>query len=127
VTEKNKCILVADSDPNVRQLIIDTFETSEYYVIEATDGLEALGRIDTSGVCIDVLLAEMDMPRLSGAEFARVIASRHPTIKIIFMSGHAAEIDEHERVAAGKTRYLKKPFTPAILEQAIRDALKREP
>jgi two-component system, cell cycle sensor histidine kinase and response regulator CckA len=127
VTEKNKCILVADSNAAVRRLVADTFEASEFYVIEATNGLEALGRLDTSAVCIDVLLAEMDLPRLNGSEFVRVIAARHPTIKLIFMSGHSADIDEHGWVAAGKTRYLKKPFTPAILEQAIRDALKREP
>ena len=120
MTQKTKCILVVDDDPAASQLVADVFRTSEFYVFEARDGVEALKRVDSSGVHIDVLLVNVGMPRLKGAELARVIISHHPTIKIIFMSEHPDDVVDRHGIP-----HLKKPFTPAVLERAVRDALKR--
>ncbi len=123
--EKTKCILVVDDDPAICQLVADIFRTSEFQVLEARDGVEALKRIDASGAPIDVLLVDVVMPILNGAELARVILSCHPTIKIIFMSGHPDEVLDRHGIPASRLRYLKKPFTPDALKQAVRDELKR--
>jgi DNA-binding response OmpR family regulator len=123
--EKTKCILVTDDDPAICQLIAAVFRASEFQVLEARDGVEALKRIDVFGAAIDVLLVDVVMPRLNGAELARIILSCHPTIKIIFISGHPDDVVDHHGIPASKLRYLKKPFTPDILEQTVRDELKR--
>ncbi len=123
--EKTKSILVVDDDPTICQLVADIFRTSEFQVLEARDGVEALKRIDASCPAIDVLLVDVVMPRLNGAEVARVILYYYPTIKIIFMSGHPDDVVVRHGIPASKLRYLKKPFTPDVLEQAVRDELKR--
>ena len=124
--EKTKCILVTDDDPAICQLISAVFRTSEFQVLEARDGIEALQRIDVFGSAIDVLLIDVVMPRLNGAELARIILSCHPTIKIVFISGHPADVVDRHGIPASKLRYLKKPFTPDVLEQTVRDVLKKQ-
>ena len=124
--EKIKCILVADDDPVIRRLVADVFKTSEFHVLEAKDGVEALARIDASCANIDVLLVDVVMPRLNGAELARVILSCHPEIKIIFTSGQPDDVIDRHGIAASRLRYLKKPFTPDVLERTVRDELEKQ-
>lgn len=126
MVEKIKCLLVADDDPVVRQLVADVFRTSEFHVLEAGDGVEALKLIDASCMSIDVLLVDVVMPRLNGSELARVILACHPAIRIIFMSGHPDDVVDRHGIPASKLRYLKKPFTAAVLEQTVRDELKKQ-
>ena len=73
--KKTKCILVADDDVAVRRSVAYVFRTSGFHVLEAGDGVEALRQIDAFGASINVLLADVVMPRLNGAELARVILS----------------------------------------------------
>lgn len=123
--EKTKCILVVDDDPAICQLVADVFRTSEFHVLEARDGVEAFKRIEASCASIDVLLVDVVMPRLNGAELARVTLYYYPTIKMIFMSGQPDDVVDRYGIPASTLRYLKKPFTPDVLEQAVRDELKR--
>jgi two-component system cell cycle sensor histidine kinase/response regulator CckA len=125
MTKKTKCILVVDDDPAIRQFAADVFKTSEFQVLEAGDGVEALRQIDAFGASIGVLLVDMVMPRLNGSELVRVILSHHPTIKIIFMSGQPGNVVDRHGITASRMRFLKKPFTPELLEQAVREELKR--
>jgi two-component system, cell cycle sensor histidine kinase and response regulator CckA len=124
MTQKTNCMLVIDDDPVIRHYIAAVFSTSEFQVLEAGDGLEALKRIDVFGASIDILLVDVVMPKLNGAELARVVLSCHPTIKIIFMSGYPDDVVNRHGIPASKMRFLKKPYTPHMLEQTVRDALK---
>jgi len=83
-----------------------------------------LTRIDAACAAIDVLLVDALMPRLNGAELARVVLACHPEIKIIFMSGNPDEVIDRLGITASKMLCIKKPFTPDILIQAVREAVK---
>jgi two-component system, cell cycle sensor histidine kinase and response regulator CckA len=65
------------------------------------------------------------MPRLNGAELARVVLACHPTIKIIFMSGYPDDIIDRWGIPASKIRYIKKPFTPDSLIRTVREELNK--
>ena len=126
MSEINKTILVVDDDAAVRRLVADIFRNSEFQVLEAADGMEALMLLNTSGKKpIDVLLTDVIMPRMNGAELARVALERHPATKIIFMSGHPDEVVNCYGIPQTNLRYINKPFTPQILEKAIREDLKK--
>ncbi len=123
---KNKTILVVDDDPAVRRLVADVFSNSEYQVLEAPDGMDALMLLNTAGKnTIDVLLTDVIMPRMNGSELARIALQRHPETKIIFMSGHPDEVVSCFALPQSSLRYINKPFTPRTLEQAIRGDLKQ--
>jgi two-component system cell cycle sensor histidine kinase/response regulator CckA len=126
MSEINKTILVVDDDATVRRLVVEIFRNSEYQVLEASDGMEALMLLNTAGKKpIDVLLTDVIMPRMNGAELARVAVERHPATRIIFMSGHADEVVNCYGIPQSKLRYINKPFTPQVLEKAIREDLKK--
>jgi two-component system cell cycle sensor histidine kinase/response regulator CckA len=125
MTDKSINLLVVDDDPIICQLIADTFSTPEFHVLKARDGVEALRQIADSPDAIDVLLLDVVMPKMDGAELTRVILSWHPAIKIIFMSGYPDEVIALYGIPAHQMRYIKKPFTLNILVQTVREVLNR--
>ena len=112
-------ILVVDDDPSIRDYVGNALRTTDFRVLHAGDGVEALKLIDSSPESIDVLLLDVSMPRLNGNELARVIRSWHPNIKIIFMSGYPEDRISRQGIPSGDFRYLKKPFTPECLLQMV--------
>ncbi len=120
MTEKSKTILVVDDDPAIRRLVSDVFRGSEFQVIDAPDGMEALMLLNTAKKPIDILLTDVIMPRMNGADLARVALQRHPATGLIFMSGHPDEVVNCYGLPQTSTRYLNKPFTPQALEKAVR-------
>ena len=103
-------------------MIRDILERAGLRVIEACDGHEALQACrDHPG--IDLVLSDVVMPRLGGAELARSLAVDAPGTKIIYMSGYP-----NRGVHGGRSQdlgpILQKPFTPAELLDWIRGALR---
>jgi two-component system, cell cycle sensor histidine kinase and response regulator CckA len=125
MTDKTKNILVVDDEPAVRKLVTEAFAAPEFRIYTAKDGVEALRLIDDSSAAIDILLVDVVMPRLNGPELVRVILSYHPEIKIIFMSGYPNDILDQYGIVASRIRYIKKPFIPDILVQAVREELSK--
>ncbi len=121
---KNKNMLVVDDDPAIRRLVVEVFRNSEIQVLEAKDGVEALVLLNAPGKTIDILLTDVIMPRMNGADLARIALAHNPATKVIFMSGHPDEVVDCFGIPQGKKRYLiNKPFAVQTLEQAIREAL----
>ncbi len=120
MSERKKNLLVVDDNPAICWLIADVFRGSEFCVFEARNGEEALLLLAAPGKEIDVILSDVLMPVVDGAELARIVLSRHPKIKMIFMSGQPDDVVEHYGVLQSRMRFLKKPFTAAGLELAVR-------
>ncbi len=125
MTEKTKSLLVVDDDPAILQLIETAFGETEFQVLVARDGVEALKRIDASCAAIDVILVDVVMPRLNGSELARVVLSCHPAIKMIFMSGYPDDVLGQHGIPASRMRCIRKPFSPDMLLQTVRAELNR--
>ena len=120
LTERERLkILVVDDDSTIREYVGHALGTSDFSVLLACDGVEALKLIDSSTEMIDVLLLDVVMPRLNGNELAHVIQSWYPKIKIIFMSGYSYDYITNQGIPAGDARYLRKPFTTECLLQAV--------
>jgi two-component system cell cycle sensor histidine kinase/response regulator CckA len=71
---------------------------------------------------IDLLLADVVMPRMSGPELAEVVRERRPDIAVLFVSGYP---DDRRTQAARDLEFLPKPFQLADLVRAVRDRLDR--
>jgi DNA-binding response OmpR family regulator len=125
MTNKTKNILVVDDDPAICKLVAEAVREPEFHIYTAKDGVEALRLIDDPSTIIDLLLVDVVMPRLNGPELVRVVSNHHPEIKIIFMSGYPNEFLDRYGIVAGKIRYIQKPFTPAVLVQAVREELSK--
>jgi signal transduction histidine kinase len=108
-------LLVEDRD-DVRELMTHVLLSSGLEVIPARDGVEAIEAADANNV--DLVLSDVVMPRLSGPEAVRVIRERHPTIKVIYVSGSADLIEPN-----GRDIVMWKPVKPQALLATVRSCL----
>jgi CheY-like chemotaxis protein len=111
-------VLVVDDEAPLRHAIRRFLEPAGYHVIEAQDGMAAL-KLMADDTPIDLLLADISMPELSGDEMARQLRATRPGLKVLYVSG---EIDRllKERPHLWKNEsFLEKPFTRDGLTQAV--------
>ena len=112
-------VLLAEDDPSVRRLVVTELSRRGFTVIEAEDGRAALEIFRTDKDRIDVMVTDVVMPRLNGADLAKEAERIRPGLKILFISGHP------ERAGAGLdptgvTNLLMKPFTADTLAARIK-------
>jgi CheY-like chemotaxis protein len=92
-----------------------------YHCLEAGDGSEALRLLEgVEGVRL--VLTDVIMPNMDGAELARQLAQTRPDLRIVFMSGY---VDDSVVRSLGKASllFLPKPFTAATLMDTVKEAL----
>src|SRR5213596_3193080 len=118
-------VLVVEDDERVRALARKVLEQAGYRVLVAAGGKEALAAAEGHDGPIDVLMTDVVMPEMSGRTLTRRLAQRHPGLKVLYMSGYSDEdIAQHGVFEAG-IPFLKKPFTPSLLTQKLREVLDR--
>ena len=113
-------ILLAEDDVGVQFFIWKLLKADGYTVLTAGDGEAGLEASRNHPGPIDLLLTDLEMPRMDGQELYRRIASERPGIKVLMMSGALAE---RERVSMNGLPFLQKPFTATALRDAIQVAL----
>jgi signal transduction histidine kinase/CheY-like chemotaxis protein len=118
---KGESILLVDDDARVLSLTRDVLQQLGYVVHAAKGGLEAVEIAADENLRIDLMLSDVIMPVLSGAEAYDIIREDRPGLPVVFMSGSP------ERLGAAKTpdhaRLLRKPVRTLVLAQALRSAL----
>jgi two-component system cell cycle sensor histidine kinase/response regulator CckA len=117
-------ILLVEDEPAVREIATRSLERGGFRVLQASDGAAALEVVDQHGQP-DLLLTDLLMPGLGGAELARRLRERWPGLPVLFMSGYSVE-DLRRQGATGVERVtIQKPFTPDALVRSVSDALLR--
>jgi two-component system, cell cycle sensor histidine kinase and response regulator CckA len=115
-------VLVVEDQLVVRQFVKKALEYGGYDVLEANSGYEALSVLSRNAADIDLILADVVMPGMSGRLMADTVAYKYPTMKVMFMSGN----EELVRVLNGGSiegPTLQKPFTSFMLLERVREAL----
>ena len=118
-----KCILVADDDPQVRQILELLLSAEGYAVVTAGDGLRAA---QLAGQEIDLYLLDVDMPGQTGILAAAQIRQQFET-PIVFLTAYSGESDKVMGFSVGADDYIVKPFFNAELLLRIRAILRRSP
>ena len=116
-------ILVAEDEEAVRGLVRRILEARGYNVLTACDGAEAVQLAATHAGSIGLLLTDVIMPGLGGVELSAQIQEISPGIRVLYMSGYAAEEIDRRGVFAEGASLIEKPFTGAALALAVRAAL----
>ncbi|MGY4532614.1 PAS domain S-box-containing protein [Pseudomonas sp. TE3786] len=107
-------ILVVDDDPLVLLSTVAMLEDLGYTAVQATSGVEAL-EVLTSNPCIDVVVTDLAMPLMTGAELAQHIRQRWPTLPVLLASGYADKLDDTDLALP----HIGKPFNQNELVQAL--------
>ena len=116
---KPKVILSAEDNDANRRIIRDLFGKKGYEIVEAVDGEEAIAL--AKQIKPDVILMDIQLPRISGYDVTKVIKSDPELmhIPIIAVTSYALSGDEEKAFEAGCDAYVTKPFRPKALLQVV--------
>src|SRR5690554_6248716 len=115
-------VLVADDDPNVREIIRLYFEKQQIQMIEACDGESAVEKAKTEAP--DIIILDVMMPKMDGYEACREILKNFD-IPIIMLTAKGDEFDRVLGLELGADDYMTKPFSPRELVARIKAIFRR--
>jgi CheY-like chemotaxis protein len=116
-------ILLAEDQDAVRTFARHVLLAGGYTVLEARDGMEALGLARRHPGPIHLLLTDVVMPQMSGRQLAELLTRDRPELRVLFMSGHADEAITRYGVPEAGGAFLQKPFNPVRLARKVREVL----
>ncbi|OGW26596.1 MAG: hypothetical protein A2X56_07780 [Nitrospirae bacterium GWC2_57_13] len=119
----HETILIAEDDPEVRDLTRMLLEDFGYQVLIAKDGAEAIRMFNESRDAVKLLLFDVIMPRKSGKEAYDEIRKERPDIKILFTSGYTENIIQSKGMLETDQPVILKPISPGELLRRVREAL----
>ena len=116
-------ILIADDDPDIRQLVIYALADDGHEVSVAKDGREAVDHMVESPK--DLVVLDIMMPEMDGYDVLRTLQERDikGTTKVLVLTAKGSERDWKLGYDLGADRYMTKPFDPEELAQTVTEML----
>lgn len=120
ITANPHKILLADDHILLRDALANLIGGFKEFnvVAKAADGTEVVQAID-NGVQADIVLMDLNMPKMDGYETAKWLSKRHPEIKIVILTMYDSEIALIRLLQAGVSGFLKKDIHPHELKNAL--------
>ena len=109
-------ILIAEDDVVVRNIARIVLEAAGYFVLSANDGADALNISRQYPGTIHALLSDVQMPNIDGLQLRDQILIERPEIRVLLMSAQLQSSAEDIPI-------LRKPFSPSVLVERIRQLL----
>ncbi len=120
-------VLVVDDEPQVRELLSEALMSFGHSVVSAQDAEEALEKFHERH--FDIVITDMDMPRMDGLELIRHLMAERGDIDVIAITGHTLRYRYTDVIAVGASDFITKPFTldelQAKLNRLIRERNQR--
>ncbi len=112
-------IMIVDDYIPSHRLMSFVLEQQGYTVVTATDGEQALRRLNT--IAVDLLVTDLTMPRMDGIELSRAIRAheRYTNLPIIIVTGSVKEQDEVKAAGVEVSAFLTKPVDSDDLVSAV--------
>ena len=117
-------VLLVEDEPAVRAIAARSLEFGGFRVIQAADGAAALEAVARDGPP-SLVLTDLMMPGMGGAELAQRLRKLWPDLPILFMSGYSTEDLRSRGIAGGDDVTIQKPFTLEGLIASVATALGR--
>ena len=119
-------VLLVEDEAAVRRAAFEFLSSIGYKVLGAADGLQALDVARSHSGPIHILVTDVVMPNMSGAQLAEQLLKERPAVKVLFVSGYAEKtVLQHGDIDLS-VRFLQKPFTLKALGQKIRTTLESQ-
>jgi len=118
-------ILIAEDEPDIRELVAFTLRFAGHEVITTSNGEEALQQANQ--VIPDLILMDVRMPRMTGFEACRAMKT-NPTLKdipVVFLSAKGQDSEIQSGLDAGAEEYILKPFALDQLTERVKAILSK--
>ena len=119
----SETVLVVEDQDTVRSLTVTVLKEHGYRVLDAAQGDDALLAAERHPGPIQLLLTDVVMPHMTGKELAERLKPLRPEIKVLYMSGYAADVIVRRELLDSGAHYLAKPFAPDALAAKVREVL----
>ncbi len=113
-------LIVDDTDVDL-MLMEGLLSAPGFTIVTAGDGFQALEKI--SEWSIDLILTDLQMPRMDGLELVREVRKKHPDIPVILTTGKGSEDIAEEALLAGASTYIPKSKLSGMLESTVKEVL----
>ena len=119
-----KTILSVDDSASVRQMVTFTLKGAGYNVLEAGDGEDGLTKLN--GAAVDMVITDLNMPKLDGIGFIKKIRAnpKYKFIPVIMLTTESQAEKKQAGKAAGATGWIVKPFKPEQLLGVVKKVLR---
>ena len=120
--KKEITVLIVDDSPSVRHLNSNLIKKAGFTAIIAKDGLEALEMLQTAKSLPDIILTDVEMPRMDGYELLSSLKRQPPleSIPVIMITSRAGEKHRRKAFDLGVSDYLTKPYDDKVLIEKIK-------
>ena len=118
-------ILIAEDEPDIRDLITFTLQFAGHQVTATSNGEEAYHK--AVELLPDLILMDVRMPRMNGYDSCRLIKAHEKTrnIPVVFLSAKGQDAEIQTGFEAGAVEYIVKPFAPDQLTESVNAILSR--
>ena len=120
-------VLLVEDDASVCELVRAVLTSHGYSVLAARHPQEAEAICQTQGGKVDLLLTDVIMPEMSGADLSKRLTKFNPTMRVLFMSGYIDDSIVRQGVKEKEVAFLQKPFSPVSLARKVREVLDAAP
>jgi two-component system, cell cycle sensor histidine kinase and response regulator CckA len=121
--EGNETILLVEDDERVRRVASAALRRYGYRVLEAPSAEEALRHFAAESDAVRLVVTDVVLPRMSGAQLARELRAMRPELRVLFVSGYREDSFAQEGRMDPGIALLEKPFSPDALARRVRGVL----
>jgi two-component system, cell cycle sensor histidine kinase and response regulator CckA len=118
MTNEKPLVLVVDDERPIRNMEMRILQAGGYAAQEASGAREVFAMLD-AGVAPDLLIADLDMPELSGEDMVRRIHAARPNLKVLYVTGNIDRLLDTRSLLWDGEAFLDKPFTANGLLEAV--------
>lgn len=125
IRSEEACIAIVDDSIAVRRMLDRCLTQAGYQVFQYKDGKEAIGALNETGKHFDLVISDIEMPRLDGFGLLKEIRShsRWHSLPVAMLTSRENELHRQKAASLGATHYFTKPFQPEELLKAIASIL----
>jgi PAS domain S-box-containing protein len=116
-------VLLVDDEAPIQEMLGAALSDAGYRVVSAQDGTEAIQHILAVDAHVDVVVLDLNMPRMSGLDVLKVMRARSPEVPVLVITGNLTPLVQAELVAMGHTAILEKPFDLVAFGRALREVI----
>ena len=118
----SKTILTVDDSRTMRDMLAMALNDAGFQVVQAVDGEDGLAVLDAHSADVDVIITDINMPKLDGFGFIEGVRkdARHRATPILVLTTESDSSKKDRARQAGATGWIVKPFNPVKLIDAIR-------
>jgi PleD family two-component response regulator len=125
--EATKVSLIIDDDEKIAKINKRMLEELGYHATALTKSEEALNSFQQTPESIDLVITDMTMPHMTGAELTKKLLAIRPDIPIIMCTGFSDQINKDEAIRIGISDFIMKPVNKMTLALSARKALNHSP